>query len=159
MAVSPSTSGSLRLLRSDANSNFGYFHNRAGHRPDDVVTIVFQVGHVGDYSNFTSPSVVWLKDGLPSTLPPTSRSLLNNGDLQSRLTFRASLGLAGVYHCIFTDPVRSEVFLPHPVRLDISEPSACAPMVANTPAIFLQMRTQPVSQCLPPPYCSLLPRS
>ena len=153
MAVSPSTNGSLRLIRSGANSNFDYFRNRAGHRLDDVVTVVFQVGHVGDYirSNFISPSVVWLKDGLPSTLLPTSRSLLNNGDLQSRLTFRASLRLAGVYHCIFTDPVRSEVFLPHPVRLDISEPSACAPMVANTPAIFLQMRTQPVSQCLPPP--------
>ena len=129
MAVSPSTNGSLRLLRSDASSNFDYFRNRAGHRPDDVVTIVFQVGHVGDYirSNFTSPSVVWLKDGLPPTLPPVSRSLLNNGDLQSRLTFRASLRLAGVYHCIFTDPVRSEVFLPHPIRIDTGEPSAVLP--------------------------------
>ena len=156
--MSPLTNGSLRLIRSSATSNFDYFRNRAGHRPNDDVTILFHVGpRVSGkiIRNFTSQNVIWLKDGLPSTLPPTSRSLLNNGDLESRLTFRASLRLAGVYHCIFTDPVRSEVFLPHPIRLDIGEPSAVLPWYY----LFLQVRTQPLSQCLPPPYCSLLPRS
>ena len=145
LAVSPSTNGSLRLLTSHSTSSFQFFRNRAGHRPRDAVTILCHVGHVGDnIVRFTSPNAVWTKDGLPSTLLklfPFSRYPAGNGDLESRLNFWATPPDAGVYQCIFTDTARSEVFLPHPIRLDmdIGEPSAMLP--AHTcPAIFFYRR-------------------
>ena len=82
--------------------------------------MLFQVGHVGDdtMNSFTSPSVTWLKDGVPISTTPTNTDPGNNGSLESVLTFMFSSSDAGVYQCIFTDTVRSEVFLPHPIRLD-----------------------------------------
>ena len=136
--VSSSTTGSLRFVASTANGSSGlpFFRNRAGYRPGEFARVLFQVGRVGDNTmndsfigdtindSFTPPSVTWLKDGVPVSIKPTSTDPGNNGGLESVLTFVFRSSDAGVYQCIFTDTAGfegSEVFLPHPIRLDTGE--------------------------------------
>ena len=84
--------------------------------------MLFQVGHVGDDTiTYTQPTVTWLKDGVPISTTPTNTDPGNNGGLESVLTFMFSSSDGGVYQCIFTDTARSQVFLPHPIRLDTGQ--------------------------------------
>ena len=120
--VSFSATGSLRLISSTANSNFFYFRNRAGYQSGDTSRVIFRVGHVGDERMaFNAPAVTWLKDGVPITSSLLNTDPQSNGGLESTLPFVFSSSDAGVYQCIFTDTARSEVFLPHPIRLDTGQ--------------------------------------
>lgn len=123
LTVSPLTSGSLYLVTTRATSAFEYFRYRIGHRLGGSVLIEYSIGRLGTTQRYAVPTVSWRKDGLPTTHSPISRSLDNN-ELVSNLQFRAAMHHEGLYQCIFTDTVRSQWFLPHPIRLDISEPLA-----------------------------------
>ena len=84
--------------------------------------VVFHVGHVGDDAmTYAQPTVTWLKDGVPVSITPNNADPGNNGGLESSYNFVFSSSDAGVYQCIFTDTIRSEMFLPHPIRLDTGQ--------------------------------------
>lgn len=86
-----------------------------------MATLQFEVSHVGDsMRTYTTPTVIWLRNGEPITIMP-SNTPLKNGGLRTTLSFEFLESLAGVYQCMFTDPSRSEIFVPEPIRVDTGE--------------------------------------
>lgn len=69
---------------------------------------------------FTTPEVVWLKNGIPVDIVPTNTPE-NNGSLTTSISFVFNNSDAGVYQCIYIDPSRSEVFAAEPIRLDFGK--------------------------------------
>jgi hypothetical protein len=88
-----------------------------------AATIQYEVGHVGDDTDsFTSPTVTWLKDGVPVNDIPTN-TVGSRGGLSTILSFPFEERDAGVYQCVFTDTSRSEVFIAEPILLDTGKGS------------------------------------
>ena len=94
------------------------FQNRVGYEVGNRASIQYSIGHVGDDEvNFVAPNVLWLRDGVPVSVMPTN--IVNYyGRIKTTLSFTFEKSDAGVYQGVFTDSVRSEVFLAEPMRLD-----------------------------------------
>ena len=97
--------------------------NRVGTRVGDNIVLDCEAGHVGDDAQFyQTPSVIWVKDGLPF-----QASIVNtpggSGRLLSRITFRMTEASGGIYQCVFSDSSAEgfEMFANAPTRLDIGE--------------------------------------
>ena len=69
---------------------------------------------------YTAPTVLWLKDGLPTRAIPTYVTVGSNGRLSTTLSFSFQESDAGVYQCVFTG-TNSELFVTIPIRLDTGE--------------------------------------
>ena len=95
--------------------------NRTAQSNGDSVTLAFTAGHVDDGTNtYSTPSVVWLKDGAPIMTTPTNTPVGSNGQLSSTLSFTFQESDVGVYHCIFTSS-SSEIYGTIPQRLGTGE--------------------------------------
>ena len=135
IVASPSTSGSLHLISATANSNFFFFRNRAGYQNGDHVVIEYDVGRTGGNSvTLASPSVLWLRNGIPVSDSLTNTPRMNGG-LNTVLSFTFAESDAGVYQCVFTDIARSEVFVTDPIRLDTGEG------IPNTHYVYIVAKT------------------
>lgn len=122
--ASPSTTGSLQFISKNAAGGTTFFRNRAGFTSGDTATLEYNVGHVGDDTmTFVTPTVKWLKDGVPVSATPTNTPGSADGSVRTTLSFPFMTSDAGVYQCIFTDTTRSEVFAADPIRLDTGEDS------------------------------------
>lgn len=91
----------------------------------------YEIGHVGDdTTSYVIPTVTWLKDGESVNTLPTNVLVGNNGALRSTLNINSiDTSTAGVYQCVFTDTVRSELFSTIPIRLEISKASHVAMII------------------------------
>ena len=79
------------------------------------------IGHVDDnITEYTAPTVLWLKDGIPTRATPTNTPVGSNGNLSTTLSFSFNEFDAGVYQCVFTGN-NSELFVTIPIRLDTGE--------------------------------------
>ena len=113
LVVQLSVSGVLRIV-----SGTTYFSNRTAQNNGDSVTLIYTAGHVDDdTSTYSTPLVVWLKDGAPASTTPIDTAVGSNGQLSSTLSFTFQESDAGVYHCIFTS-TSSEIYGTIPLRLD-----------------------------------------
>ena len=109
--------GSLRFI-----SNTGFTDNRVGYTNGERVFLEFNVGHVNDdMATYATPTVTWLRDGLPVVDITPSNTPRSNGGLRTTISFGFLESLAGVYQCIFADPSRSEVLIPEPIGVDTGE--------------------------------------
>ncbi len=118
------TSGSLQVISSDIRGQSAPFlRNRTAFREGTVASLSYMIGHAGDdTATFPTPSVMWLKDGQPARAFPRPTNVeLGNGRLVTTLTFTFMRSDAGVYQCVFTDPITSQMFLTVPIRLDTGE--------------------------------------
>ena len=105
--------GILRIISSTT-----YFGNRTAISNGNRVTLAYTAGHVGDDTNtYSTPSVVWLKDGAPTRNRSTNMVVGSSGQLNSTLTFNFQESDAGVYQCIFICS-SSEIYVTTPLRLD-----------------------------------------
>ncbi len=125
-AASTFTSGSLQVISSyisGKNASSIIFPNRTAFREGSVASLSYVIGHAGDDTTaFPTPSVLWLKNGQPARATPTNVKLTEgNGRLMTNLTFTFMLSDAGVYQCVFTDPITSQMFFTVPTRLDTGE--------------------------------------
>ena len=95
------------------------YPNRTAVDTGAMVTLSFTAGHVGDdMNNYTTPTAVWLKDGVLVRNTPTSMAVGGNGGrLSSTLSFTFLASDAGVYQCIFNGS-GSQVYAAIPLRLD-----------------------------------------
>ena len=113
LVVQPSVSGVLRIV-----SGTTIFANRTAKNNGDSVTLTYTAGHVGDDSNtYSTPSVIWLKDGAPAMTTPIDVAVGSNGQLSSTLSFTFQESDTGVYHCIFNG-TSSDIYSTIPLRLD-----------------------------------------
>ena len=120
LSASALGSGSLRFISNSASNGTHLTNNRVGYRNGEWVFLEFNVGHVNDdMAIYATPTVTWLRDGLPVVDITPSNTPRSNGGLRTIIRFRALA--AGLYHCIFVDPSRSEVFIPEPIQLDTGE--------------------------------------
>jgi len=112
------TDGALQIISS--NHNYGSLvRNRTGYEDGDPASLSYIIGHIGDgIIDYTTPTVTWLRNGIPARATPTNSALGTNGRLSTTLSFTFAESDAGVYQCVFTDPARSEVFVTIPIRLD-----------------------------------------
>ncbi len=112
------------MISSDVNGHsVPFFKNRTAFLEGAVASLTYVIGHAGDDTTaFLTPSVLWLKDGLPARATPTNVNLTEgNGRVMTILSFTFMESDAGVYQCVFTDPTTSQVFVTVPIRLDIGE--------------------------------------
>ena len=94
--------------------------NRTGYQMGNMVTLSFEIGHVGDDStSYSTPSVVWLKDGTPVRATPTDTPGAN-GRINTTLSFTFQESDAGVYQCVITGN-NSELLATIPIRLDTGQ--------------------------------------
>ena len=108
-----SITGTLRIVSSTA-----FFANRTAQNNGDSVTLYYTAGHVGDDTNdYTTPSVMWLKNGAPARTTPINTVVSSNGQLTSTLSFSFQESDAGVYQCIFIT-TSIEIYGATPLRLD-----------------------------------------
>ena len=111
--------GILRIV-----SGTTYFGNRTAISNGDRITLAYSAGRVGDDTNtYSIPSVVWLKDGVPTRNRSTIMVVGSNGQLNSTLTFNFQESDAGVYQCIFICSSSeiydtTEIYGTTPLRLD-----------------------------------------
>ena len=103
-----------------------YFANRAAYSSGETATISYTAGYQSQSSFITTPEVTWLKDGVPITHIPTN-SLDSRDRLTTTISFTFTESDAGVYQCIFTDTIRSELVLGNPIRIDTGEYSRLYP--------------------------------
>ncbi len=114
--LSSRTPGILRIVSQDPLTT-GVNANRTKARSGSSISLSFTAGHVGDNeTNYSIPTVQWLKDGIPSTLVPTD-TIGTNGQLSSNLSFTFNTSDAGVYQCIFIDS-NSQIYSSFPLRID-----------------------------------------
>ena len=116
------TNGSLQhiatLPPSGKVSSFPY---RIAYRNGEMVTLGQVVSRVGDnVMTFTTPEVVWLRNGIPLNIIPTNTPE-SNGRLTTSISFVFTNSDAGVYQCIYTDHSHFEVLATEPTRLDTGE--------------------------------------
>ncbi len=118
--ASPQSAGLLQIIYS--NTRVRPFRNRTGARVGNQVSLQYEIGHVGDDSTrYETPTALWLKDGIPFRVKATNTNTMGiNGRLVSQVSFRFMESDAGVYQCVFTDPViqGSEIFISVPTRVD-----------------------------------------
>lgn len=109
----------LHYIASTLNFASLQFRSNSGNRNRATGTYLqIDMGHVGDaFVMYTTPTVTWLRDGVPVNAVPTNTPG-SNGRLTTALS---SLSDAGVYQGIFVDTIRSEVFAASPIRLDTGE--------------------------------------
>ena len=69
---------------------------------------------------YTTPTVLWLRDGVPAKATPTNTAVGNSGRLRTTLSFSFQESDAGVYQCVFTDTNTEQLFT-IPIRLDSGE--------------------------------------
>ena len=114
--------GTIELRTGDPSSYFPFpLTNRVGYENVTQVSHQYSVSHFGDLNTvYQVPLVLWLKDGLPVPVMPTSIPGIN-GRLITTLSFLFTEDDAGVYQVIFTDTLRSELFLTDPIRLETGE--------------------------------------
>ena len=120
--ASTSSPGSLQIITSDAAITSGIPpDNRTGYEIGDMASLNFVIGHVDDDTTmYTPPTVLWLKDGIPTRTMPTNTLVGSNGRLSTTLSFSFQVPDAGVYQCVFTG-TNSELFITIPIRLDTGE--------------------------------------
>ena len=114
-----STSGVLEI-----RSTLGgfVFRNRTQIAAGQTLSPFHEIGHVNDDTMvYTTPTVTWLKDGEPVSTVPTNVPVGSNGGLRTTLTLTMMASDVGVYQCVFTDAVRSELFVTVPLRLEIGK--------------------------------------
>ena len=131
--LSSSTDGMLRIATQDpltvltgpvsySSQTNVIYPNRTAVNTGAMVTLSFTVGHVGDDINsYTTPTVVWLKDGSLVGSTPTNMAMGTNGQLNSTLSFTFQESDAGVYQCIFSGS-GSQMYGTIPLRLDTGMP-------------------------------------
>ena len=120
-AYNSSINGSLQVVTNDPaithSSNGVPADNRTGYQTDDSVLLSFEIGHVGDDSTpYSTPSVMWLKDGTPIRTTPTNTPGAN-GRITTTLSFHFDNFRAGVYQCVIIGN-NSELLATIPIRLD-----------------------------------------
>ena len=94
--------------------------NRTGYQMGNIVTLSFEIGHVGDDStSYSTPSVMWLKDGTPVRATPINTPGAN-GTITTTLSFTFQESDAGVYQCVITGN-NSELLATIPIRLDTGQ--------------------------------------
>ena len=105
--------------------------DRVGYRDGELVELGYVIGHVDNNSHvddnstaYTPPSVIWLKDGVPTRTTPISTDIAN-GRVITSIAFTFIVSDAGVYQCVFIDIVRSELLITAPTRLDTGRPNKC----------------------------------
>ena len=110
-------------MTNDDIINGEFVTNNSGIVDGDLVSLDFEIGHVGDDSVIFSPSsVMWLKNGVPFRTTPTNAPVGSNRRLSTSLSFTfQESGDAGVYQCVFNDTSTSEIFLTIPIRLSTGE--------------------------------------
>ena len=126
-----SSGGVLRIVTQDPLTEFSnpiiyssqtndFYPNRTAVNNGTMVTLSFTAGHVGDDMNsYTTPTAVWLKDGVPARTTPTNMAVGSNGQLNSTLFFTFQESDAGVYQCIFIlSGSGSQMYGTIPLRLD-----------------------------------------
>ena len=131
--LSSSTDGMLRIVTQDSltvfsspvsysSQNNAFYPNRTAVNTGANVTLSFTAGHVGDNMNsFTTPTAVWLKDGIPVRTTPIDMAVGSNGRLSSTLSFTFQESDAGVYQCIYSGS-GSQIYGTIPLRLDTGIP-------------------------------------
>ena len=118
-AYNSSIDGSLRVARTGDDTDM-VPDNRTRHQMGNMVTLSFEIGHVGDDStSYSTPSVVWLKDGTPVRATPTDTPGAN-GSITTTLSFTFQESDAGVYQCVITGN-NSELLATIPIRLDTGQ--------------------------------------
>ena len=111
-------SNTTGVLRIDSGTELSA--NRTVQSSGDSVTFTYTAGHFGDDTNsYSTPTVMWLKDGATARNPSTDTQMVN-GQLSSTLSFIFQESDAGVYHCIFTG-TNSEIYGTTPLRLDTGQ--------------------------------------
>ena len=114
-----STDGSLQIVTSPIDGD-GIPDNRTGYQMGNTATLSFEISHVGDDStSYSTPSVMWLKDGTPVRATPTNTPGAN-GNITTTLSFTFQESDAGVYQCVITGN-NSELLATIPIRLDIGQ--------------------------------------
>ena len=86
----------------------------------NTATLSFEISHIGDGSTpYSTPSVMWLKDGTPVRVTPTNTQG-TNGAITTTLSFTFQESDAGVYQCVIKSN-NSEQLATIPIRLDTGQ--------------------------------------
>ena len=118
-AYDSSTDGSLQIVTSPGDGDTTP-DNRTGYQMGNIVTLSFEIGHVGDDStSYSTPSVMWLEDGTPVRATPINTPGAN-GTITTTLSFTFQESDAGVYQCVITGN-NSELLATIPIRLDTGQ--------------------------------------
>ena len=113
IVVQSNMTGVLRIVSGTTLSE-----NRTALNNGNSVTLTYTAGHVGDDTNtYSIPSVVWLKNGVPTSTTPSNMAVGSDGQLSSTLSFTFQESDAGVYQCIFTS-ASTQIYGTTPLRLD-----------------------------------------
>ena len=127
--------------------------NRTGYQTGNMVTLSFEIGRVGDNSTpYSTPSVMWLKNGTPVRVTPTNTPGAN-GRITTTLSFTFQESDAGIYQCVITGN-NSELLATIPIRLDTGQ--YLLGFIATIPlkSLSFQVRLALLRGCLPPPSLS-----
>lgn len=111
--------GTIEVIRHDFVNQLPFpYTNRIGYEIGNLVSHVYVVGHVDDNSTaYQTPSVLWLKDGMPFRATPTNIPGIN-GRLTTTLLFTFAESDSGVYQVIINDTTSSNILTTDPLRLD-----------------------------------------
>lgn len=94
------------------------YTNRIGYTTGTVVSHQYVVGHVnGSGTVYQTPSVLWLKDGMPFRYAPVNIVQGTSGHLTTAISFTFSESDAGVYQCIFNDTAHTVLLITDPIQL------------------------------------------
>ena len=79
------------------------------------------MGYIGEEAAmFSTPTVIWLKDGRVAKAVPEDVPVGSNGSVMTNLSFIFEASDAGLYQCIFNDS-NSEIYAAIPLCLDTGE--------------------------------------
>ena len=111
--------GTIEVITPDFVNELPFpYTNRHGYQIGDFVSHQYVIGHVGDTNiTYETPSVLWLKDGVPFR-----RTLTNtpgdNGHLTTTILFSFAESDIGVYQVIINDTTDSTLLTTAPFQLD-----------------------------------------